>query len=724
MIKIEVRENKIFELGYPYNSSVDSYFKSLTTDFIKNYGLDNATVLEINNHKNTTLTFDRKLHDLAISLSAFIVEFENNGQGLIDTFNTLIEKRDELQNTKDTMLVSKTNAEEEYTFIISNIDQLNSDIEKVNEFITYYQGQVFDDSYSYSDTYITDTQNSLLLLTDIISQNEVNFEYYKNTLYTHINSFVLIKDSLRNYSFIATTLRSMYEEWQKRPELFYQNLVNYFTDQYNQYWTYGSSLMYGEKLEEDTASTIIFNSIASRWQETLFKRYHFSIDKEVKEYSLTWLSNHTSFEEEEFLYAIESKKVEIYTRELILLEQMVNDKRTAVRSVIPYDKEQNYYRYREYVLDKIKYLYMTVNTTIDQSIIDNYDLQISNLQSDYDYVVTKFSQVTYWKYKAEFEMYTELVTEIQRNLDNSERAISREFKKSESDSTVILEKIAFYESEKSTLQLKLDDLTTIREKLEIENALRNDEITIIDSNYYENETLIQQKRNEYVLFFNNRIQFFMKDTSISENENIIILLEGGYFNDLDETYNIFENYSHDVEWYSVEDRTKLKLLYSNILNIIKTNFLSEWDSEFSSSILDTKKITFYEYYFDKELRLFYALINKHILDGVYNSVLFTTINTQLIKVKNIFLTYVNIAFNIKSNISVITNLFDYTDKLEFTISEGNEEKENVIDTFNTIVNDILTFSYNKNIEFKVLEDSVDKQEKIDQIWLDMEKKYV
>jgi len=86
--------------------------------------------------------------------------------------------------------------------------------------------------------------------------------------------------------------------------------------------------------------------------------------------------------------------------------------------------------------------------------------------------------------------------------------------------------------------------------------------------------------------------------------------------------------------------------------------------------------------------------------------------------------YVEIAFDINENITLVSNMFDYDEVLEFTISDGNENIENVIETFDTIINDIVTFAYNKNIEFKVFEESVDKLEKIDQVWLDMEKSYV
>lgn len=724
MIKIEVRQNEKFELGFPYNSSVDSYFQNLSVDYIKNYGLDESSVIEINNHKNKTLQFDKDLHEFIFKLSAFIVGFETTGQILIDEFDELISVRDELKTKLKKMSKDQHNANDEYDFVLSNIEKLQNDIDKVIDFIQYYQGQVIDDTYTYNDTYIEDTESELALIEDIITQNETDFEYYHNTLKTHIQSMVVIKDELLNRNFVETSLRLIYEEWQKRHEEYYQNLVTYFADEYNQYWTYGSSLMFGQKLNEERASTTVYKSIADRWQQSLFKKFNFTIEKEIKEYSLQWLDNNPTFEPDDFMYSIAHKKVEILKREILLVEQIIINKKQALRSVIPYEKEQNYFRYREIVLARRKYKIDNVGGIIDQTVIDDYDNQLLNLLSDYDFVVSKYSQPTYWDFYADWEMYTELLTDLNRQLDKAERTIIRDFRKDTPNNEEFLRKIEFYTNEKIDLEKKLDELVEMKEKLEIENNLSNDALSLLSSRLYENTTLITQKRNEYILFFDERIPFFTQHITESELDGIVELLDGNYFRDFDEGYNDFLNYTCGVEWYSEIDRDNLKIHYGKMMEIIENNIQTEWNREFSHQILDTKKIDIYDYYLDKEVRLLYALVNKHLLEGKYDNGFIQSINTQSVKVKEIFSTFVEIAFDIEMNITVKTNAFDYDDTFEFTISDGNETKENVLKTFFDILDGIVTFAYNKNIEFKVFEKSVDEMEKIDQVWLDMEKRYV
>lgn len=724
VIKIEVRQNGVYEPGYPYNASVDEYFRGLTTEFINNYGLSDETVLSINEHKNTTLQFDRDLNEFVVKLSAFIVGFETDGQQIIDAYEILKKTKEELELKQRAIETERTGIDEEFDFVLSNINQLKEDIEKIIDLIAYYSGQIVDETYSYSDSYIDDTNSSLLVIEEIRLQNETEFEYNYETLKTHIMSLVEIKESLLPFDFASTSLRIMYEEWQKRNETYYRSLVEYFKNEYESKWTYGSSLMYGEKVVAESASMKLYKDLSAKWQASLFKRFTFSIDKEVKQYSLVWLEKNSTFDEFEFISVVENKKVEILKREIYSLEQTINDKKQAIKTVIPYDKEQNYHKYKEIILEKRKYIIGNLTSGLDDAIIDGFDIHLDELKNDYDYVNIKMSQGTYWEYFSDWEMHTELLTELKRQLDKSTLAISRDFNKETSSNTDILEKIEFYTAEKNELVLKVNEMIKMKDKLELDSNVYNDELTLISSKLYENSNLIEQKRNEYVLYFDERISFFTQNVTTSENEGIVELLNGNFFRDFDDSYDTFINYSSNIKWYSVDDREKLKSLYSHTLDIIKTNLSNEWEKEFSHEILNTKKKDIFEYYLDRETRLLYAHINKHLLDETYSEDYVEFINEKVSLVKKIFGEYVDISFNIESNIVVITNLFDYDDTFEFDISGGDETKENVKSTFFNILDDIVTFSYNKNIEYKTFENLVDIQEKIDQVWLDMEKKYV
>jgi hypothetical protein len=724
VINIEVRQNGTFSLGYPYNASVDSYFEGLTSDFISNYGLDDSTVLEINNYKNTTLQFDRDLHEFIVKLSAFIVGFETTGKVIIAEYEELVSLRKTLEFKQQELSINKSDSVKEYEFVLSNITQLHDDIVKVVELINYYQDKIVDDTYSYSDTYISDTELELTAIEDITATNENDFQHYKSTLFSHVLTLVDIKIELSEYSFYDTSLRSLYEAWNKRPEQYYQNLVEYFKNDYNSVWTYGKSLMYGEKLKTEIASTNLYKKLSGKWQSSLFKRYSFDIEKTLKEYSLFWLENHNTFEKEEFILVVETKRVELLKNIIIDVEQIINSKKFAVNSVIPYEKESNYYLYRELIIMKRKYIIDNMMAGVDQAKIDEFDEQLNFLVDDYNYVVMKFSQHTYWEYLADWEMHTELLTELQRKLDKAEMAISREFKKEATSNAEFVEKIEYYTTQKDELESKVNELTSMKDKLEVNNNVYNDELTLYSSKLYENETLIEQKRNEYVSFFDERIPFFTQNITASENDGIIELLNGNFFRDFDDSYDAFKNYNSNIQWYDVNDREKLVISYESMLDIIKTNLSEEWKKEFSHEILDIKKFGIYEIYFDGELRILYALINKHLLDETYDSTFENKINNILEKIVAIFSTYVSIAYNINRNISVLSNLFDYDDVFEFDIEGGNESIENMEETFTGILNSITTYAFNKNIEYNVFEKTVNKREKIDRAWLDMEKKYV
>ena len=83
-----------------------------------------------------------------------------------------------------------------------------------------------------------------------------------------------------------------------------------------------------------------------------------------------------------------------------------------------------------------------------------------------------------------------------------------------------------------------------------------------------------------------------------------------------------------------------------------------------------------------------------------------------------------IAYTLKENIEVMTNIYDYDDVYVFNISTGEETMSNIKETFYSILEGIVSHTYTKNIEYKNVETQITDKAKIDQLWLDMEKKYV
>lgn len=725
MVNIEVRQNGVFGMGYPYNASVDSYFQSLSSDFISNYGLDTITVNAINDHKNTTLQFDRDLHDFIIKLSAFIIGFETSGKIMIEEYEALKEVKAVLEARQFELENNKSSAVTEFEFVTNNIEQITLDIEKINDIIMYYQSQIVDDTYVYNSTYIEDTNLRLSLLDGIITQNTSDSEYYKTTLYTETEALAAIKTKVIEFNFIQTTLRALYESWIKRDEEYYQKLVAYYKDEYESTWTYGISLMYGETLDMELSETRNYNLLADKWQETLFKDYNFRIEKELKDYSLSWLNLHPTFEEMEFILAVETRRKTILDREIVDVEQIIISKLSAVRSVFSLEKENNFYKYRELIQEKRKYVFMHISDdSIDQAMLDNYDSQMNLIVSDYREVEAKLAQKTYWQYYADLERYQELLIDLRRQLDKTVMAISRDFQNDATSNAEFIAEIEFYTAEKTTMEMKIVELTTIKDQLELDNNVYSDELTLIDSRLYENSSLISEKIAQYTMFFNDRIPFFTQNITVSENEGIVELLSGNFFREFDTSYQLFLDYSSNIQWYNVDDRNKLKELYASLLNIVDTNLRNQWEVEFSHEILDNRKLGIYEYYFDSKIRLLFATINKHLLDETYSLDFIEDIKTMATDIKNIFDVYVEIAFHIKESITVMMNVFDYNDVFTFRISDGEETIENIKETFYGVLDGIIAFAYSKNIEYNLLATTVSDKVKIDQIWLDMEKKYV
>lgn len=724
VVNIEVRQNGSFAIGYPYNSSVDSYFHGLTTDFISNYDLDLKTINSINKHKNDTLKFDRDIHEFIIKLSAFILGFETSGQRIIDAYDNLKIIKNELEFKYNDIKMKKDNSESEYIFISENINQIKLDIEKLIELIQYYNAQIVDDTISYNTNYIEDSKMRIMILNDLIERNLNESNHYKDSLIQETELLANINQKVNEYSFEDTSLRMMYESWVKRDEEYYKQLVIYFKDEYEKTWNYGVSLMYGETLKDANAENLKYKMIASKWQETLFKEYNFKIEKDLKEYSIVWLEKYKTFDLDNFTRYMEIKKKALLEENIIEVEKIINTKNQAVKQVIGNEKEKNYYKYRELVQEKRKYIFMNINGTIDSQILDDFDNQLNILKADHLFVSTRLSQKTYWQVKADLERYHELLIDLQRQLDKTNLAISRNFKRDNVDNSEALHKIAMYENEKKSFESKIFELQTLKNKLELDINAFKDEMTLIESRIYENKSLSDEKVKQYSIFFNERIPFFTQNITISENEGIVEILDGKFYRMFDKSYESFVEYNSNIEWFNKNDREKLKVLYAKLLSFIEKNMHEQWNKEFNHEILNIEKIKFYKYYFMNNLKTLFATINKHIITEKYSKDIIDVVKIMVEKIKNIFEIYLDIAYTLKENIEVMTNIYDYDDVYVFNISTGEETMSNIKETFYSILEGIVSHTYTKNIEYKNVETQVTDKAKIDQLWLDMEKKYV
>ena len=367
---------------------------------------------------------------------------------------------------------------------------------------------------------------------------------------------------------------------------------------------------------------------------------------------------------------------------------------------------------------------MNINGTIDSQILDDFDNQLNILKADHLFVSTRLSQKTYWQVKADLERYHELLIDLQRQLDKTNLAISRNFKRDNVDNSEVLNKIAMYENEKKSFESKIFELQTLKNKLELDINAFKDEMTLIESRIYENKSLSDEKVKQYSIFFNERIPFFTQNITISKNEGIAEVLDGKFYRMFDKSYESFVEYNSNIEWFNKNDRKKLKVMYAKLLSFIEKNMHEQWNKEFNHEILNIEKIKFYKYYFTNNLKTLFATINKHIITEKYSKDIIDVVKIMVEKIKNIFEIYLDIAYTLKENIEVMTNIYDYNEVYVFNISTGEETMSNIKETFYSILEGIVSYTYTKNIEYKNVETQITDKAKIDQLWLDMEKKYV
>lgn len=725
MVNIETRQNGKFELGFPYNSTVDEYFKLLSEDFIINYGLSNIDVQKINDHKNATFHFDKELHEFVLKLSAFVKGFETEGQIIINEYDELKEKYTTLKEKVDKVSGNSTHSKNEYEYVSDNIDGMRSDLEKVNEMILFYQSQLIDETFVYTEEYIEDTENRLQTIDTVIETNNNEETHYENSIKLKIQDYVDEKVRIVEYGgFKETSLRAHYEAWLVRKETYYSVLVDYFKDEYESYWTYGSSLMYGQKLDEINAKEQVVKNVYELWKQTLVKKYEFQFEKLLRTYSLAWLQERTTFELLDFTSAVEFERKKLLELELPKIERLVADKTHALRSVVSYPKEQNYFRYIELVQLKRQHVYNNINDHISQDILDDYDRQMNDLESDYEYVKAKMNQRTYWEYYYDLERHQTLLDEVKRWYDIVLMAIARNFQKELGSNEETYKKIDFYSNEQKDIERKISELIILKDDLEIELNSTNDELTLAKSKMFEAQQLMGEKINEYGIYFTERIPFFTQNVGVTEKDGIANLLDGNFYRGLDDVFNDLKSYEHNVVWWNKGDKNKLFGYYETSLDRISKSLESEWEQEFGHEILSHKKFEYYTYYLEKFTTSIYAEIHKFVLDKEYNETILENVTVKLGNIRNKFVELVEFGFNTNQDVEFNPDIFDYEDKFKFLISEGLETKDDIIVTFDGFIENVKSYVYEKNMMYKKADSEVSDIEKIDSIWNDMEKKYV
>jgi len=715
MIKIETLENSKYKFGYPYNDSIDVFFESLPESFINVYNLTDDEITLMHEFKNKVLELDRSLFKSLLEINSFIFEFNNVGKVLQDDY-------DELMNDYNALLVELDNLRIEFDQVVKTFDdysntisQFNDDIVKLDELVLYYSSKLVDNTYVYNNDYIDKTTSDLMVIDDVIDQSNQEYLYYKDKLKITIDEMISKLSNLGDYDFYQVSLKTSYEEWLKRPEDYYKQLVVYFKEEYDSIWTYGSSLMYDEHLEYVNISKALVEETYYIMRGHLFKNYSFKIEKDIKLYSLEWLENHETFEYDEFTIAIEKKKKEIIESKLIEIENIIASSSFALNSVISKEDMDVYYLYKEIVLEKRKYIYLHIDNITDD-VLENYNLRIEELYPTYLKVENKLNQSTYWIYYYDLEQYKFIRDDLQRQITLSDLIISQEAQQTLNNNEEYVSKINFYTLEKDSLLLKIDDLIELKDKVEIEKNVYGDEITIKESKLFEMLEKKEELVDSYKNYFMTRLDFYINNIIQRDIDIYTIIAEGfnlSYVLQLDELDSTIPN---NISWYDKDNKDKLFGYYYYILDTLKNNLSDQWEVEFNHEIYINEYIKIMNDYLNIVMLEYFAWSNKFLLDETFDNELNLNIDVYETKLISIFKELSEKAFKYKVNIMVKKDMFDYEIEQVFYIDNTLGDIESINKIFKGILDNIRYILVLKNSEYGSLIDKIEENIEINKIW--------
>lgn len=721
MLNIETRQNDKFVVGYPYNHAVDSIFEPLNADLISAYNLNQDEINEINDYKNRIYIFDDKLHKFLFELSAFVMSFDSTGLEYQKEYDTLKIARIKLEDDIDILKEKYTNLLNEFNFISDSINVIGNDNEKLKEIIQFYKNKIVAVGNTFDITYISNLTNDISIVTNTIHDTILQLDYHKTeVLDKTITDYLQYVSYISKYSFSEINIRSLYEAWiSDGNSSYYTNLINYFKDEYESAWTYGSSLIFSENLEHVDANKIVMTQASEYIGSLILKRNMFEIELDVKEIVQNFVTTHTTYKDSDLdkLIHVEKRKA-LEIRVMNILNEL-NKEKTNLRLIVSKKQEQDYFMYQELIIEKRRYIYSNINM-LDSQELEKIDNQISALEVNYSNVKVRFESSLYWHHYCLVDALNMAYNEILKERKSIENWFnSTPISLNKDESTEIENKISFYEDELTTSNDKLLEMIQIRDKLDVEVNLIKDDMTLINSILFENIQIKNTLSNTYTNNFIERLAFFTQDINDSVSSSVFVLLDNNFYRDLHKQYDSLKNYTSNISLINVDLSNMLFTYYENVLNKIYICLEKQWKIEFDHEILSHKKYDYYKEYFDSKLRMFYATIHNFFNIRSYSTTIYVELKNESDKIEEIFDVYLSLAFVTKKDIEVNTDIYNYDNSLLFVISEGIETKENVISTFETFISNVLLFVYNSNEKFKVDIENKEQIEDINLLWDDM-----
>ena len=395
MINIDIIQNKEFSMGYPYNSSIDDYFKGLSSVFIDDFDISDTELQMINNHKIATEQFDKNLYSFANNLSTFIQEFNTSTLDIIKGYDGHIASIEVLVNDKSRLESEKQTLDEEFVFIEENMEILNSDLQQIEEMIIYYQSQLTANTILDIQSYIDNVHSDIVIIDESLLEIQSAKNHYNTLRDTLILDYIEKVALTSMYSFDAVILKTSFELWIIRGEDYYKKLVTYYQDEYDALWSAGQSVMYDKNNEYVDHSKTMLENNAKNSSSELIKEFKFNNEKAVKEYTLGIIDG-SEINPTELQNKILDKNIGLLTEDVATLETLLSEKQFAVESVISYNDFQDYNKYKELVQAKRHYIASNIVTICEFGTenldINQYDSEIDNLTPLYQSVSAVLGQ--------------------------------------------------------------------------------------------------------------------------------------------------------------------------------------------------------------------------------------------------------------------------------------------------------------------------------------------
>ena len=658
MIRIQVRDNKVFHIGYPYNNDWDKLFETL--NIAEYYKITEAELQSINAYKNKLLDFDKNLYETLNLIDKELLFFDNirNKITEYDELLTKYNKNKELSTKLNKEIQSLRNYKDLYD---EAKNDLLSDISEIDNIISDYEIKL-------GKTEETLDFNKEELI-EIVSKKHKEIGILYEDLEKVSKDLEEAYKLLNETDYEAIILKEYMDEWVKKPEV-YRYYIDLFKDEYYKFWTYGKALLFDEQMKNIKAKESLLSEIIDRLMEKINEKLRFeAIIKAIDKDNLT--------------------KKEFYTEMKLYYNQKVDELITEITELKSKLKRfinvKHIGKFKELVRLKYK------DSMFGKQIITKYDDEIEQYRSEYK---VYFKQITNNNYK-QTEAYIKLDEKIKDYLslqvEKLINNISISVTSKESNKKEIEQKIAFWEEKKNESKQKLIKINDKLDEYDRQIGAISNQIDLLKEENSKLKVQLEALSNYYFDIFNQKLSLFSNKNDI--NEQIIDIFEYKIKQYLTEDYEYL--LKKDVLYIDKEAKKLLFEYYNDQIKSINEAFLDLLKQYLSQNIAYKIKVEYLKVYLNEKIKEFYALINYFYYQKEVNLDKIYAIKDQIVVKSNEY-------FALKDTIKLPLDYKDYENMLDFNKKTLNIHLDKLIISLKMLESEIIR-EKNSFISFEEIE---------------------